>query len=166
MGSESFYREDAKKRKGEGKIMKGKIIFLGCLLVMAVAWMLVVKNVQGNSEQNSETSEKKLINRSQADQEVLRAALESPEIFQTLEKTEEVATQLIVQEEKRPKLLSEVERPSRKQVQKESLEAESLYFWKDYESLRRDEIRNPDSKENREVVVALMKARQRRVGQE
>ncbi len=146
--------------------MNKKFIFLGCLLVMAIALTVMLKKAPKGRAQGSETSEKKLVNRTQADQEVLKAALASPEVFQTLEKTEEEMPRPMIQEEERPKLLSEVERPARERVQKEPVAASDLYFWKDYESLRKDEIRNPDSKENREGVVALMKARQRRVGQE
>ncbi len=152
-------------KKGEEEIMKGKIIFLWCLLVMAIALTVMVKKAPEERELDSGVRGQESVSRSQVDQKILRDALESPENFQTLEKSEEISAEPVVQEE-RPKLLSEVERPARERVQKEPVAAESLYFWKDYESLRKDEIRNPDSTENREGVVALMKARQRRVTQE
>jgi len=74
------------------------------------------------------------------------------------------AAQPIVVKGPRPKLLSEVKRPEKKREKPEPVAAEDLYFWKDYESLRTDAIRNTDSKENRAGIVALLKARQRRAG--
>ena len=65
----------------------------------------------------------------------------------------------------RPQLLSEVERPGVARAEREPVSAESLYFWKDFSSLRKEEIRDPDSEENRAGVVSLMKARQGRLGQ-
>jgi len=62
----------------------------------------------------------------------------------------------------RPKLLSSAEKPALPQPLKEPVKAENLYFWTSYASLRKDEIRNPDSVKNREGVVSLLKARQRR----
>ena len=65
----------------------------------------------------------------------------------------------------RPQLLSEIEKPLPPAVEREPVPAESLYFWKDYASMRKAEIRDPNSEENRAGVVSLMKARQRRLGQ-
>ncbi len=148
--------------------MKKIILFL-VLVVSLLLWALMQKEIQKEMPVEGEAQSVPVSETISAkDQEILQAALESPESFQTLEKVEEVifdSTPLTVPKE-RPKLLSEVERPVRERVQKEPVAAENLYFWKDYESLQKDEIRNPDSKENREGVVALMKARQRRVGQE
>jgi hypothetical protein len=67
---------------------------------------------------------------------------------------------------KKRHLLSDVKRSSSPLPKREPVAAESLYFWKDYASLRTDAIRNPDSAENRAGVVSLMKMRQRRLGQQ
>lgn len=63
-------------------------------------------------------------------------------------------------------LLSDVEKPSAPQPLAEPVAADSLHFRQDYASLRTDAVRNPDSPENREGVVSLMEARQRRLGQQ
>ena len=92
-------------------------------------------------------------------------ALESPEEFQAQTSSERDASRPLVVPAERPKQLSEV----RKQVagvraqETEPVPASDLYFWTAQESLRKDEIRDPDSEENREGIVQLMKARQRRV---
>lgn len=103
---------------------------------------------------------------SAADRKVRQAALGAPEAFNAefVERSDGAPVPLTVPTN-RPKQLSERKRLVREKVQKEPVAAESLYFWKDYESLREEEIRNPDSKENRAGVAALMKARQRRAGQ-
>jgi hypothetical protein len=70
----------------------------------------------------------------------------------------------------RPRQLSEIDKPTiddrKSAMQKEPVAAKDLYFYKDYESMRKEEISNPDSEENRAGVVALMKARKERVGHE
>ena len=103
-----------------------------------------------------------------ADQAILDQALSSPAAFQqkTEEAPEGAAPIPLSVPTERPQQLSEVEKPQVLKQVKEPVAAEDLYFWEDFQSLRKDEIKNPDSKENREGVVALMKARQRRVEQE
>ena len=68
----------------------------------------------------------------------------------------------------RPRQLSEIDKSSigtqQSAMLREPVAASELYFHKDFESLRKEEIRNPDSAENRAGVVAMMKARQRRTG--
>lgn len=146
--------------------MNKKFVFSGALvLVAALAVRVMWKPAKDGITATESVQAPILETGSAADQKVLQTALESPEGFQTLEK-DEVESEPVIRQEKPRKLLSEVERPARERVQKEPVAASDLYFWKDYESLRKEEIRNPDSKENREGVVALMKARQRRVGQE
>lgn len=96
-------------------------------------------------------------------QSLLDSVLESPEVLDGLVMDESPVEPVAVAP--RPELLSEVERPAVARVEREPVAAESLYFWSDYASLRKDEIRNPDSEENRKGVVSLMEMRQRRLGQ-
>ena len=53
--------------------------------------------------------------------------------------------------------------PKRKGISMVSLE--DPVFWSDFESIRTDEVRNPDSELNRQKVISIMKMRQRRLGQ-
>ncbi len=100
-------------------------------------------------------------------QSLLDSVLESPEILdsaagQARRPRYEAAETTVAP---RPQLLSEVERSGIARAKREPVAAESLYFWNDFASLRKAEIRDPDSEENRAGVVSLMKARQGRLGQ-
>lgn len=107
-----------------------------------------------------------------AEQALVDAVLESPErldapVVESAKPVREEPVPLIcmLPTGKERHLLSDIEKPPSPQRLKEPVAAESLYFWKDYASLRKDAIRNPDSPENRAGVVSLMQARQRRLGQ-
>ncbi len=65
----------------------------------------------------------------------------------------------------RPNLLSAVEKPAPVNSHEEPTSVEDLYSWGAYSSMRKDAINDPDSQENRAGIVALMKARQKRLGQ-
>lgn len=95
-------------------------------------------------------------------EQVLDAAFTEPDVFQarSIDPREE-PTPLIVPKE-RPQQLSEVKQPAREKMRKESVAATDLYFWSDYESLRKKEIRNPDSVAHRTGGIVLMLMRQRR----
>jgi hypothetical protein len=103
-----------------------------------------------------------------ADRQLLETALKSPESLHEAVKpsvsnrTESIPAALSAVTAQRSQLLSAVEKPPLPQPLKEPVAAEKLYFWKQYASLRKDEIRNPDSAENRAGVVSLMQIRQRR----
>ena len=106
------------------------------------------------------------------DQRLVDSVLESPEQLDAsvaasigLSSPEPVPVADPVAAAPRPQLLSEIEKPLPPAVEREPVPAESLYFWKDYASMRKAEIRDPNSEENRAGVVSLMKARQRRLGQ-
>ncbi len=97
-------------------------------------------------------------------QSLFDSVLESPEVLDGLAVDGVPVESVAVAP--RPELLSEVERTvSVPTKEREPVAAQSLYFWSDYASLRKDAIRNPDSAENRAGVVSLMKARQGRLGQ-
>lgn len=99
----------------------------------------------------------------ESDRQVMVAAFENPDAVEAayLDKS----TPNPVVEEDRPQRLSQAQRDPVKHAPREPVKADELYFWEDYSSMRKDAICNPDSAENRAGVVALMKARQRRLGQ-
>ena len=134
---------------------KADWIFLVGLVVAAVVWWMwsTCPARPKSSPQNPRPE----------DQSLLDSVLESPERLDGLAVDESPVEPLAVAP--RPQLLSEVERPEVARAEREPVAAESLYFWKDYASLRKDAIRDPDSEENRAGVVSLMKARQGRLGQ-
>jgi len=147
-------------------------------IAAAVAAWVVLNRGSGNGQALSRSSTPNS-ERSEEDQTLVDAVLESPEKFdeavvESAEPKEEAgaiesvnpavpACTLPVGKDRH--LLSDIEKPPAPQPLKEPVAAESLYFWKDYASLRTDAIRNPDSAENRAGVAALMKTRQRRLGQ-
>jgi len=163
--------------------MKGKwmgMVFLGTVVAGAGWWL--------SARQKAETGrgERTVAERSAEDQRLVDAVLESPERLDA----EDVAAMDTAGLEKEgglagnPRyeggsavpvctlptgrerhLLSDVEKPPAPQPLKEPVAADSLQFRKEYASLRKDAIRNPDSAENRAGVVSLMEARQRRLGQ-
>lgn len=132
--------------------------------------------------------------RSTADQVLVDAIMDSPQQFDSavevsdfsapesgLSERFDTSTAIVASKTKSPKpvgvagsvspvsrtnMLSAVERPTRHTQQQEPVAAEDLYFSNAYSSMRKDAVRDPDSPENREGVVALMKARQRRAGVE
>lgn len=109
--------------------------------------------------------------RTDSEQQLVDSVLEAPEQLDasavaSVEPHAKLAAQNIdLDDSSRPQLLSEVEKPPRTTAKPEPVSIKTLHFWKDYASVRKPEIRDPDSQENRAEVVALMKARQRRLGQ-
>lgn len=65
----------------------------------------------------------------------------------------------------RPLLLSQVQCPPQPVEQPAPVALENFRFYREFASLRAAEVRDPESAENRDGVVALMTARQRRLGQ-
>lgn len=144
--------------------------------------------------QTKETESPQVAARSAADQALVDAIMDSPEQFDSVtegskrpapqsEPSERFVKSVVAPSNKatRPKsagvgdsvspvlrtnMLSAVEKPTQHLPQQEPVAAENLYFPEDYSSMRKDAVRNPDSPENRQGVVALMKARQRRAGVE
>ena len=154
-------------------IMKRKIIFAGlAVAVVIVATALVVMQRSSREQKADHLNQKSEIRSpkseavSQNTEAFKQKVLASPEEFQTQTVVKREAPVPLTVPTNRPKQLSEVAKLEREKTKKEPVAAKDLYFWKDFQSLRKDEIRNPDSKENREGVVALMKIRQQRVGQE
>lgn len=166
--------------------MNSKMIFSGLgILAVAVAVVAIWLSQEKESASEIGASQSAIKNCESA---VHRMALESPEEFQTRTVVKREAPKPLTVPSERPKQLSEIEKSAigpkrsadnfpqgnsdegavhhRSTMQKEPVPVESLYFHKDYESMRKDEIRNPDSKENRAGVVALMKMRQRRASSE
>ena len=144
-------------------------------MLLAVAGMVAAGTgwlVSGRYKEESRKAEPVVAERLAAEQEFLDAVLESPErmdgaVAASAEPGGEVTEMLVctLPTGKERRLLSDIEKPPAPRPLKEPVSAESLYFWNDYASLRKDAIRNPDSEENREGVVSLMKTRQRRLGQ-
>lgn len=146
--------------------MNNKIIFSGLgLLTVVITTAVIVMHWPETEGQETVIRHQEPEGRSQVDEQILDAALESPEEFQMQSAVKRDAPVPLIVPINRPVQLSEIEKSDQEKSLKMPVAASDLYFWKDYESLRKDEIRNPDSKENREGVVALMKARQRRVSQ-
>lgn len=153
--------------------MKSKMIFSGLgILAGAVAVILILMDRSrgtGVWKQGLEVGSQEWGGGRQADKQILKTAMDFPETFQQTEKS--VVTQVKIPDPlsvptSRSQQLSEIEKPTREHVRREPVAVESLYFWTDYKSLRKDEIRNPDSKENREGVVTLLTMRQRRSSSE
>ena len=104
----------------------------------------------------------------EADRDVLETALEAPEAFQ---QTEPKKADLLDQKlaayadlSNRPPQMSE-----RQNVQQKERIAHANTntpkFMNSFASLRKDEVRNPDSEQNRAAVISLMKKRQNRMSQ-
>jgi hypothetical protein len=103
----------------------------------------------------------------EADRALVETVLNSPEQFDTTASTAGPAPfEPLTIPATRPLQLSEVEKTEPVKAVQKPVSAESLYFWKDYASLRKDEIRDPNSEANRQGVVSLLQARQRRAKQE
>lgn len=148
--------------------MKRKIIFSG-LGLLAVAAVVVVIWLSQEKEPASETgTSQSAINKRES--AMRKMALTSPERFQTRTVAKREAPKPLSVPRTRPKQLSEVDKSSIENQQpalsREPVAVSDLYFYKDYESMRKEGIRNPDSKENRAGVVALLQARQRRASAE
>ena len=156
--------------------MKGKWMLLVAAVVVAGIGWIVLNREAGNEKPLLRSSVPCSVlcgsERSEEEQAFLDAVLESPELLDGKDlaakerkgrKKEEPVCTLPVGRERH--LLSDIEKPPAPQPLKEPVAAESLYFHADYASLRKDEIRNPNSPENRAGVVSLMQARQRRLGQ-
>jgi len=134
---------------------KTEWIFLVGLVVASGVWWMWSRIPSGPTPSPQITTEA---------ESLIDSVLESPEVLDGLAADESAVESVAVAP--RPELLSEVERTVSVSVEeREPVAAQSLYFWSDYASLRKDEIRNPDSKENRAGVVSLMEMRQRRLGQ-
>lgn len=155
---------------------KKKWIWVIPLAVAAVGigWFFLTRTVS--------ESPKITDHRTPTDQSLLDSVLQSPEAFEKSlsspvpeEESAAPSTEIsifppasakrFVEPLIRPQLLSEVKKPMRVNVVREPVAAESLYFWKDYASLRTEAVRDPDSEENRAGVVSLLQARQRRAGE-
>ena len=161
------------------KQKKWMLMGIAAVVAAGIGWFVASRGT-GNGDSAVSCSKPCGFERSEGDQRLVDAVLESPEMLdgeksatkntKTHEKTEGVGEfpavpvcTLPVGKERH--LLSDVEKPSAPQPLKEPVAAESLQFRKDYASLRKDEIRNPNSPENRAGVVSLMEARKRRLGQ-
>ena len=172
--------------KKDLRMMNSKVVFSGLAVLVVVAAVFVLIGETGS--QKSEVRDRQT---APATPHLPPAtqALADPEAFQVQEEAVRKAPVPLRVPTERPKQLSEVERQetgARRQgtgdrrqgtggrrqgsgvgdqgSEREPVKAESLYFWDSYKSLRKEEIRNPDSKENREGAVELLKARQRRAG--
>jgi hypothetical protein len=160
----------------DGKIMRNRIIFcgLGIVAVAAVIAFVVMREPRvGTKTQGAQTarstSSGQGVSAPQSAIDIQQSAMLHPEAFQTQTVAVREAPKPLAVPKERPTQLSEVRKSDvRGQVSgdRNPTSVESLYFHKDYESMRKEEIRNPDSKENREGVVALLKARQQRAGVE
>jgi len=71
----------------------------------------------------------------------------------------------VVEAVRHPLLMSEIEPVQPIAVAAYTTENRPLYFQKDFESLRTDAVRNPDSAQNRATVSALMQKRHQRLEQ-
>lgn len=99
----------------------------------------------------------------ESDRQLVSKAFASPE---TLDSSVTVQTSnSVARPAERPVLLSEIEPVKPPVATNSATGGQDAYFQKDFESLRTDAIRNPDSPENRATVTALMLKRQQRLGQ-
>ena len=105
-----------------------------------------------------------------ADQQLLETALKSPESLDEpvsdsngSKGPEFTPAASSIESVPQPQLPASVETLPVPEPLNEPVNAESLYFWKDYASLRKDAVRNPDSEENGAIIVSIMQARQRRL---
>lgn len=99
----------------------------------------------------------------ESDRQLVSTAFASPETLDSAVAVQ--GSNSVVRPMERPVLLSEIE-PVQPAVSTNSATGgQDAYFQKDFESLRTDAIRNPDSPENRATVTALMLKRQQRLGQ-
>lgn len=156
----------------DGKIMRSRIIFcgLGIVAVTAVIAFVVMREPgEETGDQMSEIGNQTSAVSTQKSEAIKKMAMDSPETFQTQTVAVRETPKPLDVPKERPTQLSEIRKSDvRGQASgdRNPTSVESLYFHKDYESMRKEEIRNPDSEENRAGVVALLKARQRRAGVE
>jgi hypothetical protein len=152
-------------------MMNSKIIFpgAGIVAVAAVIALVVMREPGAKTESQSAQTGVSAPQSAQGSESIRQQALAAPEKFQTQAvQVREAPVPLAVPKE-RPKQLSEIDKPEAQRPEVGSQKSEGrpvalsdLYFHDDYRSMRKEEIRNPDSEENRAGVVALLKARQRR----
>ena len=158
-------------------IMKRKIIFSGlAVAVVIVATALVVmqradrEQETGSKDQMSEVRNRKTEAIRQNSEAFKQKVLASPEEFQMTTVIKREAPVPLTVPTERPTQLSEVTRletESRSpEAEKKPVAVSDLYFHEDYQSMRKEEISNPDSEENRAGVVALLQARQRRASRD
>ena len=146
------------------------ILWIGSgALVIGAAAVLITKQINKNEEPTVSTRtvaeqrlEEKVLNNPER---YLATKEDTEEFLLTAKNTENIETKVFVSQEVPRQLLSEVKRETPEKKEREPVHIDSLYYRKSYASLRKDEIRNPDSPENRAGVVSLMEARQRRLGQ-
>lgn len=141
--------------------MKKIFLFSGSAVLLATAVLLTGRNDDVHQPETPKISEAV----SEPDQKVLNAALKSPETFRA-EDADSTLPEIPPVPSERPRMLSEVKKPEKQKTKRNPVAVETLPFHHDYQSMRKEEIRNPDSKENRQGVVSLLQARQRRTGNE
>lgn len=153
----------------------GKIILFVVLLTGLLLWVLLKQEALKKDAENTEPQQTPAQKAAaSADKALLDTVLNSPEsLGEAAEipgvapgRTVSIPAALAAVTLPSSQRLSSVEKPPLPQPLKEPVAAETLYFHKDYASLRKDEIRNPDSAENRAGVVSLLQARQRRTEQQ
>lgn len=156
----------------DGRIMKKTVVFTGAgiVAVAAVIALVVLREPGAETEMLSAQTGVSAPQSAQGSENIRQQALAAPETFQTETKAVREAPKPLSVPTERPKQLSEIDKPKidnqQSAMEQEPVPVESLYFHKDYQSMRKEEISNPDSKENREGVVALLKMRQRRASAE
>lgn len=143
---------------------KWKLMALIAIAVCVGVWMF------SHRKPDAENPGASPAGRSVSDQGLVDSVVESPErleasVMESVGDLQAEAPSPESVDSPRPQLLSEIEKPLLSQAKPEPVSIETLHFWSDYESLRADAIRDPESAENRAGVVSLMEARQRRLGQ-
>jgi len=172
---------------GDVGMKRNRWILIGVagVAVAGIGWFVASRGT-GNGDSAVSCSKPCGFERSEGDQRLVDAVMESPEALDAeglaatgrTERKEETGQAGSPRYEgesavpvctlptgKERHLLSDIEKPPAPQPLEEPVAADSLQFRKDYASLRKDEIRNPNSPENRAGVVSLMEARKRRLGQ-
>lgn len=156
----------------------GKYVSLIVLLSGLATWLLFGRN-EAKEKTATEKPDHPTVQKEAvaADRQLLTTALQSPESLDESPvaclnepsgvpgNAASVPAPASAVTAQRSELLSSAQKPLLPQPAKEPIAAENLYFWKSYQSLRKDEIRNPGSAENRAGVVSLMQMRQRRAKQ-
>jgi len=154
---------------------KYKIVFSGLLLLLTITIGVAVRSVLQREEPKGQQSIDKITTASvlemadKVDESVLEAALKMPETFHQTEpdKTESLEQKLTKYADlsSRPALMSERQSNIQERDRVADVNTNTPKFMDSFALLRKEEVRNPDSEQNRAAVTSLMKKRQNRVGQ-
>jgi len=150
-------------------MMKKVFLLIGMFLLL-VLWVLmrngVAEKPAGSTPVQVSGSAPKTEN--EVDQTVLEAALETPEAFHQTEPAKEglLDQKLAAYADLsgRPSQMSERQNVQQKE-RVAGVNTNTPKFMNSFSSLRKDDVRNPDSEQNRAAVISLMKKRQNRVSQ-